>query len=27
VECEKHFDDINGAVVPSFNFLKSKGRI
>ena len=27
VECEKHFDDINGAVIPSFNFLKSKGRI
>ena len=27
VECEKHFDDINGAVIPSFEFLKSKGRI
>ena len=27
VECEKHFDDINGAVIPSFNFLKSKGRV
>ena len=27
VECERHFDDINGAVVPSFEFLKSKGRI
>ena len=27
VECERHFDDINGAVIPSFNFLKSKGRI
>lgn len=26
VECERHFDDINGAVIPSFNFLKSKGR-
>ena len=26
VECERHFDDINGAVVPSFNFLKGKGR-
>ena len=27
VECERHFDDINGAVKPSFEFLKSKGRI
>ena len=27
VECERHFDDINGAVIPSFNFMKSKGRI
>jgi len=27
VECERHFDDINGAVIPSFEFLKSKGRI
>jgi len=27
VECERHFDDINGAVIPSFNFLKSKGRV
>ena len=27
VECERHFDDINGAVVPSFEFLKSKGRV
>ena len=27
VECARHFDDINGAVIPSFNFLKSKGRI
>ena len=27
VECERHFDDINGAVIPSFNFLKGKGRI
>ena len=27
VECEKHFDDIKGAVIPSFEFLKSKGRI
>ena len=26
VECERHFDDINAAVVPSFQFLKSKGR-
>ena len=26
VECESHFDDINGAVAPSFEFLKSKGR-
>ena len=27
VECERHFNDINGAVKPSFDFLKSKGRI
>ena len=27
VECERHFDDINLAVKPSFEFLKSKGRI
>ncbi len=27
VECERHFDDINGAVIPSFKFLQSKGRI
>ena len=27
VECERHFDDITKAVVPSFEFLKSKGRI
>ncbi len=27
VECERHFDDIEGAVVPSFKFLQSKGRI
>ena len=27
VECEQHFDDIKGAVIPSFEFLKSKGRI
>ena len=27
VECERHFDDINGAVIPSFEFLKAKGRI
>ena len=27
VECERHFDDINGAVIPSFNFMKSKGRV
>jgi len=26
VECERHFDDITKAVIPSFNFLKSKGR-
>ena len=26
VECERHFDDINGAVKPSIEFLKSKGR-
>ena len=26
VECERHFDDPKGAVVPSFAFLKSKGR-
>ena len=26
VECERHFDDINGAVIPSFEFLKAKGR-
>ena len=26
IECERHFDDINGAVVPSYNFLKGKGR-
>ena len=26
VECERHFDDIAGAVVPSYNFLKGKGR-
>ncbi len=26
VECERHFDDPNGAVKPSFEFLKSKGR-
>lgn len=25
-ECECHFDDINGAVIPSFEFLKGKGR-
>ncbi|MGN0854319.1 MAG: sugar phosphate isomerase/epimerase family protein [Kiritimatiellia bacterium] len=27
VECERHFDDINGAVIPSYNFLKAKGRV
>lgn len=27
VECERHFEDINGAVIPSFQFLKSKGRV
>ena len=27
VECERHFDDINGAVKPSIEFLKSKGRV
>ena len=27
VECERHFDDPKGAVVPSFEFLKSKGRV
>jgi len=27
VECERHFDDPKGAVIPSFEFLKSKGRI
>ena len=27
VECERHFEDIKGAVIPSFEFLKSKGRI
>ena len=27
VECERHFDDPKGAVIPSFNFLKSKGRV
>jgi sugar phosphate isomerase/epimerase len=27
VECERHFDDITKAVVPSFEFLKSKGRV
>ena len=26
VECERHFDDPNAAVVPSYNFLKAKGR-
>ncbi|MGN0888702.1 MAG: sugar phosphate isomerase/epimerase family protein [Kiritimatiellia bacterium] len=26
VECERHFDDPNGAVKPSIEFLKSKGR-
>ena len=26
VECERHFDDPKAAVVPSFNFLKAKGR-
>ena len=26
IECERHFDDIDGAVVPSYNFLKGKGR-
>ena len=26
VECERHFDDPNGAVKPSFRFLRSKGR-
>jgi len=26
VECERHFEDINGAVKPSIAFLKSKGR-
>ena len=26
VECERHFDDITKAVIPSFEFLKSKGR-
>lgn len=26
VECERHFDDPNGAVKPSFQFLRSKGR-
>ena len=26
VECERHFDDPKGAIVPSFAFLKSKGR-
>ena len=26
VECERHFDDPNGAVKPSFQFLHSKGR-
>ena len=25
VECERHFDDINAAVVPSYKFLKGKG--
>ena len=27
IECERHFEDINAAVRPSFEFLKSKGRI
>ena len=27
VECERHFDDIKGAVIPSFEFLRSKGRV
>ena len=27
VECERHFDDPKGAVIPSFEFLKSKGRV
>lgn len=27
VECERHFDDINGAVIPSFEFLRGKGRV
>ncbi|MBR1922026.1 MAG: sugar phosphate isomerase/epimerase [Kiritimatiellae bacterium] len=27
VECERHFDDIEKAVVPSFKFLQSKGRV
>ena len=27
VECERHFDDITKAVVPSFEFLKSKDRV
>ena len=26
VECDRHFDDPNGAVKPSFQFLRSKGR-
>lgn len=26
IECERHFDDIAGAVIPSYNFLKGKGR-
>ena len=26
VECERHFDDPKGAVKPSFQFLRSKGR-
>ena len=26
VECERHFDDPKAAVVPSYEFLKSKGR-
>ena len=26
VECERHFDDPKAAVVPSYNFLKAKGR-
>ena len=26
IECERHFDDIAGAVIPSYDFLKGKGR-